>query len=98
RPPVGWSKRTSKARTRSTPILRSLRRRWAGRPKSSSCRRSEMTRAGLVALVAIALWSSALAAPGEKTIDAKAEILRLDAEWAKAAEARDLERILSYWS
>jgi len=57
-----------------------------------------MTRAGLVALVAIALWSSALAAPGEKTTDAKGEILRLDAEWAKAAEARDLERILSYWS
>jgi len=60
--------------------------------------RSEMKRTGLVALVAIALWSSALAAPREKTIDAKAEILRLDAEWAKAAEARDLERILSYWS
>ena len=57
-----------------------------------------MKRTCLVALVAIALWSSALAAPGEKTIDAKAEILRLDAEWAKAAEARDLERILSYWS
>ena len=30
--------------------------------------------------------------------DARAEILRLDAEWSKAAESRDLEKILSYWS
>ena len=57
-----------------------------------------MTRTGRVALLLIALSSSALAAPNEKASGAKAEILRLDAEWAKAAEARDLERILSYWS
>ena len=57
-----------------------------------------MTRTGRVALLVIALSSSALAAPNEKASGAKAEILRLDAEWAKAAEARDLERILSYWS
>jgi uncharacterized protein (TIGR02246 family) len=28
----------------------------------------------------------------------KEEILRLDSEWARAAEAGDLERVLSYWS
>jgi uncharacterized protein (TIGR02246 family) len=32
------------------------------------------------------------------TTDARAEILRLDAEWAKTAGSGDLERILSYWS
>src|SRR5262245_37054815 len=30
--------------------------------------------------------------------DAKAEILRLDAEWSQAAAARDLERVLSFWT
>jgi uncharacterized protein (TIGR02246 family) len=30
--------------------------------------------------------------------DARDEIRRLDAEWSKAAESRDLEKILSYWS
>ena len=49
------------------------------------------------------LWSSSVFRPprspprGEGEC-AKAEILRLDAEWAKAAEAGDLEKILSYWS
>ena len=57
-----------------------------------------MTRTGRVALLVIALSSAALAGPNEKASGARAEILRLDAEWAKAAEARDLERILSYWS
>jgi uncharacterized protein (TIGR02246 family) len=31
-------------------------------------------------------------------MDAKAEILKLDSEWARAAESGDLERILAYWS
>jgi uncharacterized protein (TIGR02246 family) len=31
-------------------------------------------------------------------VSAKAEILKLDAEWARAAESGDLERILAYWS
>ena len=57
-----------------------------------------MTRTGRVALLVIALSSSALAAPNEKASGAKAEILRLDAEWAKAAEAGDLEKTLAYWS
>jgi uncharacterized protein (TIGR02246 family) len=30
--------------------------------------------------------------------DAVSEILRLDAEWAQAAERRDIERILRFWS
>ena len=60
--------------------------------------RSEMKRTGLVALVVIALSSAALAASKEKVSGAKAEILRLDAEWAKAAEAGDLEKTLAYWS
>ena len=30
--------------------------------------------------------------------DDATEILRIDAEWARAAESGDLERILSYWS
>jgi uncharacterized protein (TIGR02246 family) len=32
------------------------------------------------------------------TLDARAEILRLDAEWSEVAATRDVERILSYWS
>ena len=57
-----------------------------------------MKRAGLVALVVMALSSAALAASKEKASGAKAEILRLDAEWARAAEAGDLEKTLAYWS
>lgn len=30
--------------------------------------------------------------------DVQSEILKLDAEWSRAAEARDVERALSYWS
>jgi uncharacterized protein (TIGR02246 family) len=33
-----------------------------------------------------------------RTDDAKAEILRLDQEWVKAAAEGDLERILSFWA
>ena len=32
------------------------------------------------------------------TRDDSAEILRLDAEWARVAQSGDLERILAYWS
>jgi uncharacterized protein (TIGR02246 family) len=30
--------------------------------------------------------------------DAASEVLRVDAEWSQAAQARDLDRILSYWA
>jgi uncharacterized protein (TIGR02246 family) len=30
--------------------------------------------------------------------DAAAEILKIDAEWSRAAQSRDLERIVSYWA
>jgi uncharacterized protein (TIGR02246 family) len=30
--------------------------------------------------------------------DAASEILRVDAEWSQAAQARDLDRIVSYWA
>jgi ketosteroid isomerase-like protein len=32
------------------------------------------------------------------TIDPKAEILRLDAEWSRMAATGDVERIVSYWA
>ena len=54
---------------------------------------------GLALLATIAL--SFVVSPSPTPADvsaAKAEILRLDAEWSKAAESRDLEKILSYWS
>jgi ketosteroid isomerase-like protein len=56
------------------------------------------------ALIAAAFWCAALVAaqenekPPQVSRDAAAEILRLDAEWARAAESGDLERILAYWS
>jgi uncharacterized protein (TIGR02246 family) len=30
--------------------------------------------------------------------DARAEILELDAEWSRAAQARDVDRVLSFWA
>jgi ketosteroid isomerase-like protein len=50
-----------------------------------------------IALV-LALGSASCAAP-RAAQDAKADILRTDAEWKKAvSEGRDIERIVSYWA
>mgnify|MGYP003545081904 CR=1 FL=1 len=52
-------------------------------------------------MLAATLKKSFFVSPSPTPADAgaaKAEILRLDAEWSKAAESRDLEKILSYWS
>ena len=55
---------------------------------------SLFSRTAVVAILACAGYSSA-GEPG----DARAEILRLDAEWSRvAAEGRDVDRIVSYWS
>jgi ketosteroid isomerase-like protein len=49
-------------------------------------------------VLVLALASSGCAA-SHATQDVKAELLRTDAEWEKAAsEGRDVDRIVSYWS
>ena len=37
-------------------------------------------------------------ASADRQSDARSEILRLDAEWSQAAQGRDVDRIVSYWS
>lgn len=51
----------------------------------------------VVALIGV-LAGAACAPAGAGSAHAAAEIRTLDAEWSEAAQARDLERILSFWS
>ena len=55
---------------------------------------SRFSRSALAAVLAV----SAACARRRSGADAKAEILRVDAEWAAAAVSRDLDRAVSYWS
>jgi uncharacterized protein (TIGR02246 family) len=36
--------------------------------------------------------------PASTPADPRAQILRLDGEWSQAAEARDADRVVSYWA
>ena len=37
-------------------------------------------------------------ASGNSPTDIQSEILRLDAEWARAAQGRDIDQVVSYWA
>jgi ketosteroid isomerase-like protein len=57
-----------------------------------------MRRVPSIAVLAILLGCSGCASVSSRE-DARAEILRLDADWsAAAAEGRDVDRVVSFWS
>lgn len=57
-----------------------------------------MSRSSKTAIIAIFLACSGCASGGNPG-DARAEILRLDADWSRAAaEGRDIDRVISFWS
>lgn len=57
-----------------------------------------MSRVASIAILAIVLGCSGCASVS-KVEDARAEILRLDADWSAAAsEGRDVDRVVSVWS
>jgi len=51
----------------------------------------------LVAIVTVLIASLGCRSVAN-TSDAKSQILRLDAEWSQAAQSRDVDRVLSFWS
>jgi uncharacterized protein (TIGR02246 family) len=54
-------------------------------------------RPGIAALAILLCWSGCASVSTRE--DARAEILRLDTAWSQAAaEARDAERVVSYWA
>jgi uncharacterized protein (TIGR02246 family) len=50
------------------------------------------------AALAASVLASAACASASRPSDVESEIRRLDAEWSRAAEARDVERALFFWS
>lgn len=56
-----------------------------------------MSRLGHSAIAALFLASAGCASRSHPE-DVRSEILRLDAEWSRAAESRDVERAVSFWS
>ena len=56
-----------------------------------------MTRTANISLIAIFV-ACASCASVPNLDDARAEILRLDADWSRAAEGRDVDRVVSFWS
>ena len=52
----------------------------------------------LVAVVAGALSCIGCASAGGSAAGERARILQLDAEWSGAAQARDIDRVLSFWA
>ena len=50
------------------------------------------------AALAASVLASAACASASRPSDVEAEIRRLDAEWSRAAESRDVERAVSFWS
>src|SRR5207245_1054079 len=65
--------------------------------RASTTERNGMNRF-LAAVVAGALGGVACASAGGGGADARSQILRLDAEWSRAAEARDVDRVASFWA
>jgi uncharacterized protein (TIGR02246 family) len=61
-------------------------------------RRPSAPLSGRVAVGIAVLTLAAGCAPANRSDEARAQILKLDGEWSKAAEARDTDRTLSYWS
>ena len=49
-------------------------------------------------LVVGALLACARCASAGSQADARSEILRIDAEWSRAAQSRDVDRVLSFWA
>src|SRR5712692_5513091 len=56
-----------------------------------------MNRLPILAIVGAWLACMACASAGNPT-DAQSEILRLDAEWSRAAQDRDVDRAVSFWA
>ena len=50
------------------------------------------------AALAASVLAGAACASASRPSDVEAEIRRLDAEWSRAAESRDVERAVSFWS
>jgi uncharacterized protein (TIGR02246 family) len=85
---------SKRVRTRSEPsALRSpLTRHRSG----VGSRVGMIQRQALVAVVGILAWAGCATSGG--TNNAASEILQLDAEWSRAAQSRDVERIVSFWA
>jgi uncharacterized protein (TIGR02246 family) len=65
--------------------------------RNSAIRRHAMNR--LFAFVAIPMLLDSIGcASGNSQTDIQSEILRLDAEWARAAQGRDIDQVVSYWA
>jgi uncharacterized protein (TIGR02246 family) len=56
-----------------------------------------MKRLLVLAVVGVLFACSGCASAGSRA-DVRSEILRLDAEWSRAAQNRDVDRVLSFWA
>ena len=66
---------------------------------ANSRRQSEIVRPRFLwAVAAAAMIAGARSVSAAGAEDARAEILRLDAQWLQAVQARDVERALSFWA
>jgi uncharacterized protein (TIGR02246 family) len=51
-----------------------------------------------LALITVLLAGAAGCASTGSQADTRSQILRLDAEWSRAAQERDVDRVVSYWA
>jgi uncharacterized protein (TIGR02246 family) len=56
-----------------------------------------MNRFAVLVIVGVLLTCAGCASAGSQT-DVKAQILRLDAEWSRVAQDRDVDRAVSFWA
>jgi uncharacterized protein (TIGR02246 family) len=60
-------------------------------------RGSYRNRLAILAVVEVFAWFAGCASLDGQA-DARSEILRLDAEWSRAAQSRDVDKVLSFWA
>ena len=56
-----------------------------------------MRRFAVLVVVGVLLACAGCASAGSRA-DVRSRIMRLDAEWSRAAQARDVDRVLSFWA